>query len=84
MYIKGDATSGPISNGVQEPILFRFALDKTPGLEVFCEPETKSQKNVNESVSNKISFLLEDEESSRANFIGKTMTFILVLIKNQV
>ena len=51
---------------------------------IFCEPETKSQKNVNESVSNKISFLLEDEESSRANFNGKTMTFILVLIRNQV
>ena len=29
-----------ISNGVREPIVFRFAFEKPPGFDTFCEPKT--------------------------------------------
>ena len=40
IHSKCDATDGSVLNGVGQPALFSFVLDKTSGYNVFCEPET--------------------------------------------
>ena len=40
IHLKCVCIEGSIVNGVREPILFSFVLDKPSGYKVFCEPET--------------------------------------------
>ena len=40
IHLKCDAIDGSIVNGVRQPILYSFVLDKPSGYKVFCEPET--------------------------------------------
>ena len=40
IHLKCDAIDGSIQDGVRQPILFSFILDKPSGYKVFCEPET--------------------------------------------
>ena len=40
IHLKCDAIDGSIQDGVRQPILFSFVLDKPSGYKVFCEPET--------------------------------------------
>ena len=47
---------GSIQDGVSQPILFSFVLDKPSGYKVFCEPETIHYKKINKSVLNTITF----------------------------
>ena len=40
IHLKSDVIDGSVLNGIREPILFSFDLDKPAGYKVFCEPET--------------------------------------------
>ena len=40
IHLKCDCIDGSIQNGVRQPILFTFVLDKPSGYEFFSEPET--------------------------------------------
>ena len=40
IHLKCDCIDGSIQDGVRQPILFSFVLDKPSGYKVFCEPET--------------------------------------------
>ena len=40
IHLKCDCIVGSIQDGVRQPILFSFVLDKPSGYKVFCEPET--------------------------------------------
>ena len=40
IHLKCDAINGPVVNGLRQPILYSFVLDKLPGYKVFSEPET--------------------------------------------
>ena len=40
IHLKCDAIDGSVVNGVRQPILYSFALDKPSGYKVFCQPET--------------------------------------------
>ena len=40
IYLKCDCIDGSIQDGVRQPILYSFVLDKPAGYKVFCEPET--------------------------------------------
>ena len=40
IHLKCDCIDGSVLNGIRQPILFSFVLDKLPGYKVFCEPET--------------------------------------------
>ena len=40
IHLKCDAIDGSVVNGIREPILYSFVLDKKPGYKVFSEPET--------------------------------------------
>ena len=40
IHLKCDCIDGSIQDGVRQPILFSFVLDKPSGYKIFCEPET--------------------------------------------
>ena len=44
IHLKCVVTDGSIANGLQNPIVFSFVLDKSSGYKVFCEPETNHYK----------------------------------------
>ena len=81
IHLKCDAIDGSIQDGVRQPILFSFVLDKPSGYKVFCEPETIHYKKINKSVLNTITFYLEDDNNEETNFNRETLTFTLRMIK---
>ena len=81
IHLKCDCIDGSIQDGVRQPILFNFVLDKPSGYKVFCEPETIHYKKLNKSVLNTIPFYLEDNDHKEVDFNGETLTFTLQIIK---
>ena len=79
--MKCDAIDGSIQDGVRQPILFSFVLDKPAGYKVFSEPETIHYKKINKPVLSTITFYLEDDNSEEVDFNGETLTFTLQMIK---
>ena len=66
---------GSVVNGIREPILLSFVLDKLPGFRVFSELETIQYKKINKFVLNTQAFYLEDDDHNEVNFNGETLTF---------
>ena len=81
IHLKCDCIDGSVVNGIREPILFSFVLDKPSGYKVFSETETIHYKKMNKSVLNTITFYLEDDNNKVVDFNGETMTFTLQMIK---
>ena len=81
IHLKGDAIDGSVVDGVRQPILYRFVLDKPKGYKVFCEPETIHYKKINKSVLNTVTFYLEDNNNKIVDFNQGTMTFTLQIVK---
>ena len=79
--MKCDVINGSVVNGLRQPILYSFILDKKPGYKVFSEPETIHYKKINKSVLNTIKFYLEDDNNEEVDFNQKTLTFTLQMIK---
>ena len=44
IHLKCDVIDGSVVNGIRQPILYSFVLDKPSGYKVFCEPETLHNK----------------------------------------
>ena len=40
IHLKCDVIDGSVVNGIRQPTLYSFVLDKPSGYKVFCEPET--------------------------------------------
>ena len=81
IHLKCDCIDGSIQDGVRQPILYSFVIDKKPGYKIFSEPETIHYKKINKSVLNTITFYLEDDNNDVVDFNGETMTFTLQMIK---
>ena len=81
IHLKCDAIDGSVVNGVRQPILYSYVLDKLPGYKVFSEPETIHYKKINKSVLNTVTFYLEDNGRKEVNFNGETLTSTLQMIK---
>ena len=81
IHLKCDAINGSVVNGLRQPILYSFVLDKLLGYIVFSEPETIHYKKINKSVLNTITFYLEDDKNDEVDFNGETLTFTLQMIK---
>ena len=81
IHLKCDCIDGSVVNGVRQPILYSFILDKLPGYKVFSEPETIHYKKINKSVLNTITFYLEDNDHKEVDYNGETLTFTLQMIK---
>ena len=79
--MKCDIIDGSVVNGLKQPILYSFILDKKPGYKVFCEPETIYYKKINKSILNTITFYSEDENNKVVDFNGEILTFTLQMIK---
>ena len=81
IHLKCDCIDGSVVDGIRQPILFSFVLDKASGYKVFSEPETIHFKKINKFVLNTITFYLEDDNNEEVNFNGETLTFTLQMIK---
>ena len=81
IHLKCDVIHVSVVNGLRQPILYSFVLDKKPGFKVFCDPQTVHYKKVNKSVLNTINFHLEDDNHKEVDFNGETLTFLLQMIK---
>ena len=81
IHSKCDVIDGSVVDGIRQPILFSFVLDKLPGYKVFSEPETIHYKKIYKSVLNTITFYLEDDKNEDVDFNGETLTFTLQMIK---
>ena len=81
IHLKCDCIDGSVVNGLRQPILYSFVLDKLPGYKVFSEPETIHYKKINKSVLNTITFYLEDDNNEEVDFNQETLTFTLQMIK---
>ena len=81
IHLKCDVIDGSVVDGIRQPMLFSFVLDKLPGYKVFSEPETIHYKKINKSVLNTITFYLEDDNNKEVNVNGETLTFTLQMIK---
>ena len=68
IHLKCDCIDGSVQDGVRQPILFTFVLDKPSGYKVFCQPETIHYKKLNKSVLNTITFYLEDDNNKEVDF----------------
>ena len=81
IHLKCDAIDGSVVNGIRQPILYSFVLDKPSGYKIFSEPETIHYKKINKPVLNTISFYLEDDNNEEVDFNGETLTFTIQMIK---
>ena len=81
IHLKCDCVDGTIQDGIRQPILFSFVLDKPAGYKVFCEHESIHYKKLNKSVLDTITFYLEDDHNEEVNFNEETLTFTLQMIK---
>ena len=71
VHLKRDCIYGSIVNGVREPILYSFALDKPPGHKLYKEQRTKLFKKIKKSVLFQITFYLGDDEHKPIDFTEK-------------
>ena len=79
--MKYDVIDGSVVNGLRQPILFSFILDRAAGYRMFRQSETIHYKKINKSVLNTITFYLEYDNNGSVNFNGKTLTSTLEMIK---
>ena len=81
IHLKSDVFDGSFQDGVRQPILFSFVLDKPSGYKLFASPKTIHYEKTNKSVLNTITFYLEDDNNEEVDFNGETLTFTLQMIK---
>ena len=81
IHLKCDIIDGSVINGVRQPILYSFVLDKKLGYKIFSETEIIHCKKINKSILNTITFYLEDDNNKEVDFNQKTLTFTLQMIK---
>ena len=81
IHLKCNCIDGSIVNGLREPILFTFSLDKAPGFKIFKEPKIILYKKLNTDKLSHIKFYLEDDSRNPVSFQGETLTFTIQLIK---
>ena len=80
-HLKCDVIDGSVVNGLRQPILYSFVLDKKAGYKLFSELETIHYKKINKSVLNIITFYLEYDNNEEVNFNGETLFFTLQMVK---
>ena len=62
VHLKCDCNNAANVDGLREPILSSFALDKPPGHKIYKGPRNKLFRNINNSVLSYITFYLEDDD----------------------
>ena len=80
-HLQCNGNDGSVVNGLRQPILHSFVLNKAPRCKVFSQPETTHFKKTFKCVLNAIKFYLEDDNHEKVNFNGETLTFNLQIFK---
>ena len=81
IHFKCEVIDGSIVDGLRQPVLYSFILDKPAGYKCFRQPETIHYKKVNKFVLNTKIFYLEVFDCKEVNFKQKKLTFTLRLIR---
>ena len=81
VHLNCNCVYGSIVNGIREPILYSFALDKPPGHKIFKEPRLIFFEKVKKSVLSHSLFYLEDDDHKLVDFNGETIYFTFQLVK---
>ena len=71
IHLKCDCIDGSVIDGVRQPIIYSFVLDKKPGYKIFSEPETIHYKKINKSVLKTLTFYLEEIITKKLILIKK-------------
>ena len=80
-HLKCDVIDGSIVDGLRQPLLYSFVLDKPSGYGVFCEPETIHCREISKSVLNKKNIFLKDDNHEQVKYNRETLTFTVQMIK---
>ena len=80
--MKYDVIDGSVVNRLRQPILYSFVLNKKPGFNVFCDPETVLYEKVTKYALNTITLYLEDDNQKEVDFTGEKLTFTLQKVKS--
>ena len=80
IHLKCDCIDGSIQDGLGQPFLFSFVLDKPNGYKIFVGLKQFTTKK-NKSVWNTITFYLEDNNNAEVDFNQEVLTFALQMIK---
>ena len=81
IHLKCSCISGSNVNGIRQPILYSFALDKRPGKKIHRELTFKKLFKKNKTVLSHITFYLEDDDHKLVDFNQETMSFTCQLVK---
>ena len=81
VHLKCNVVDGSMVNGVREPILYSFALNRPPGHKIYKEPKVKLFKKINKRVLSHITFYLEDDDYKPVDFNNEIVSFTCQLIK---
>ena len=68
IHLNCDCAQGSIVNGVSEPVLYSFLLDKPPGLKVHHTAKIKHFRKIKNSVLSHITFYIEDDDNKLVDF----------------
>ena len=71
IHIKCDVIASSIVDGLREPMLFSFLLERPSGYKLLGELETLRYKKINKSVLKTITFNLEEDNHKEVNFCRK-------------
>ena len=81
VHLKCDCIDGSTVNGIRQPILYSFALDKPPFHKIHQEPKIKLFKKIKKSVLSHPTFYLEDDDHKLVDFNGEMISFTCQLNK---
>ena len=81
VHINCDFVDGSVLNGVRQPILYSFALDKPPERITYKEPRIKLFEKINKHVLSHEAFYSEDDDHKAVDFNEETVNFNCQLIK---
>ena len=75
VHLKCNCVHGSILNGLRQPILFHFVLDKPPVYKIYKEPGAKLFEKLKKIVLSHITIYLEDDHHKTVDFRGTTISF---------
>ena len=81
VHVKYGCIDGSIVDGIREPFLYSFALDKPPGRKKFKETRIKLFKIINKPILSHINFYFEDDVHKLVDFNGETISFTCKVVK---
>ena len=79
--LKCDCVRGSTVNGIQESILFNFALDQPPRQIIYKEPNVKLFEKIKKSVLSHITFSIENDDHKPVDSDGESISFTCQIIK---